>query len=393
MDIIYFLFGYVICVCDNKDLLHILDICNKNSVRYKDLTSDGECASFKIKLFSYKRLYTLCKIHDLNIAFSEPRGLMGVLYKYRKRYGLMLGIAISCLMIMHFESFLWDVNIKGNNELTSSSILDLLKEYGVFAGAKISDIETANIENSILKERDDIAWISLNIQGNIANVEIRELKSYEKPKKKFANLTAKKSGIVEYVQIFSGAVSVKSGQYVNEGDLLVSGIYDSKASGFRFTRASGSVIARTSEEFLIEIPLEYEEKCYTGAVNYEKSLNFFGYSIKISKNYGKSMVFYDTIYREEDLVDGSVLNLPFEIHTVSQLEYQNQLKSRSYDNALNMAYFELMQKIKELGDITVLSKTLTTEQKENCLILKCTLLCLEDIACISEFDVDLSLKE
>ena len=37
---------------------------------------------------------------------------------------------------------------------------------------------------------------------------------------------------------------LKAGQVVDKGDLLISGIYDSKTVGVRYTRAAGEIMAR-----------------------------------------------------------------------------------------------------------------------------------------------------
>ena len=99
--------------------------------------------------------------------------------------------------------------------------------------------------------------MSINIIGTHAEVQIRE---YEESKKEQetgvlgANIVAGKSGLVEDVRVYQGNVVVSSGMYVEKGDLLVSGLYDSERVGFRYTRASGEVMARTTSEILIEIP-------------------------------------------------------------------------------------------------------------------------------------------
>lgn len=395
MNIVYLLLGYVDMYVKKEDAVMLLNLCMYYSIPYSrfDYNDDGGI-SMRFRLSHYKKIKSECESRGIEICEKGKGGIPVAFYKHRKRSGLITGAVLSIIMIVIFEGFLWDINVSGNTTITSSEIIEALASYGVRVGANKNKIHTQSIENKILIESEDISFISINIQGNIANVEIRErAKENEREPKKYANITAKKSGVIENAQIYRGNLVVSAGQYVDAGDLLISGIYDSKIQGFRFTRASGMVYARTIEEILIEISLEYEEKYYTGAVNYEKSLNFFDFSLKISKNYGNDMVFYDTISNVENYSLGENVKLPFDSKKISFHEYEYIKCTRSIDEARELAYFKLSEKIQGLGDVEVLKKSIDTYILDDKLMLVCTLVCIEDISLVTEFDVDLSITE
>lgn len=394
MNIVYWLLGYVDIYVKSKDAVMLLNLCMYYSIPYSRFSYDDGGISIRLRLSHFKKIQNECNLRNIELWEKGRGGIPVFVYNNRKRSGFVIGGVLAILMMVIFDSFIWDINISGNTTLTSSEIIEELSSYGVSVGANKNKIHTQSIENRILIESEDISFISINIQGNIANVEIREReKENEKEPKKYANITARKSGVIERAQIYRGNLVVSAGQYVEAGDLLVSGIYDSKIQGFRFTRASGSVYARTVEEILIEIPLEYEEKRYTGEVNYEKSLNFFGFSVKISKNYGNDMVFYDTINNVEDYILWDGVRLPFDSNKISLHEYEYIKCTRSIDEARELGYFKLSEKIQELEKAEILKKSVDTYALENKLILVCTLVCIEDISSVTEFDVDLSIKE
>ena len=394
MNIVYLLLGYVDVYVKKEDAVMLLNLCMYYSIPYSRFAYDENGVSMRFRLSYYKKIKDECEKRGLELCEKKKGGVPVFLYKHRKRSGIFVGAMLAIFMMMIFDGVLWDIDVSGNTTITTSEIIDTLSEYGVRVGVPKYKIHTQSIENKILIESEDISFISINIQGNIANVEIRE-RAKENPKepKKYANITAKKSGIIENAQIYRGNLVVGAGQYVDEGDLLISGIYDSKIQGFRFTRASGKVYARTVEEILVEIPLEYEEKCYTGAVNYEKSLNFFGFSLKISKNYGNDMVLYDTISNVENYCLGNSVRLPVDSEKISFHEYEYVKRTRSIDEARELAYFRLSEKIRQLGDVEIIKKSIDTYSLDGKLMLVCTLVCIEDISSITEFDVDLSVKE
>ena len=395
MKSVYFLLGYTEVYIDSFYATDLLNLCMYYAIPYTNFRAcDNGGIRLCFKRRDFRKILNECNARGIEICKRHDGGLPYVISKYRKRWGILLGIIASVFMIFYFNSFLWDVRVEGNNTITASEIIGRLESYGVRVGANKKNIDVSGIENQILIDNDDVSWISINIQGNVALVEMREnVKGKDEGKTKFANIVAKKSGVIEYTEIYNGNVIVRGGQYVDEGELLISGIYDSKRVGFRFTRAAGRVYARTVEEIIIKIPLEYEEKEYSGVVKYEKSLNFFGFSLKISKKVWNSEGFYDTINRVEEYDFFDAINIPVYSQKTSYHEYTYVKKSRNASDAERLAYFELNSKISELGDIEVIKKSISTTLTDNELILICTLTCIEDIAKISEFDVDLSLRD
>ena len=207
-----------------------------------------------------------------------------------------------------------------------------------------------------------------------------------------ANLIATKAGVIEEVRIYRGNVVVSHGKYVEKGDLLVSGLYDSNIDGFRYTRAAGEVLARTTTEYYVEIPYEYEKTVYTGEEYCDKYLNFFDYSINISKKGRKEGVFYDKIDIVENYSFYDGTQTPLSLHTVKYLEYMTETCQRSASEAEELAYFELAQRLEEASSNSVLiKKTITPYVMEDRFALYCTVVCIENIAEVLEFDVDMDI--
>ena len=185
---------------------------------------------------------------------------------------------------------------------------------------------------------------------------------------------------------------VSAGKTVEKGDLLVSGLYDSRMVGFRYTRASGQVMARVTDEYFIEIPYEYDTIVYTGEEYCDKSLNFFGFSINFSKNSGKEGVLYDKIDIVENycLLEG--ISSPLELRTTRYLAYEGIKATRSVAEAQELAYFELERRLGSIAEGgVILRKTVTATVGEDSFLLYCVVVAVEDIAMVSEFEVDLSL--
>lgn len=392
----YFLFGYVTVRADLESATAILNICMLRCIPYFsiDVSDDGALICFRSNAFI--KLKNEADKRGIRYDVVKKSGLTYILAKYRHRYGMLFGMLSAAFLIFLSQQFIWNIEVVGNESITSSAIKAMLSEHGFGVGSFISRVNTDRIENEILVDSDEISWMSINIVGTVAQVQVRENTSADDDVhiSRPANIVAKKSGLVEEVRLYRGNAVTVSGKYVEKGELLISGIFDSNIVGFRYTRAAGTVLARTVTEYLVEIPYKYEEKVYTGAEYCDKYLNFFDYSINICENSRNNEAFYDKIEAVENYSFYDGTQTPFSMRTIRYLEYEVKTAYRTRETAETLAYFELNRQLKSAAESSVtLKKEITPIATGDRFILRCTVVAIEDIAEASEFDVELGEME
>lgn len=185
------------------------------------------------------------------------------------------------------------------------------------------------------------------------------------------------------------------GQYVRCGELLVSGVADSTPLGFRYIRARGAVWARTVREIHIEIPMEYEQKSYTGEVGGETRLIFFGKNIKVYKNTGFLGSTYDTICNVGRCCLFGTERLPLWLERTQYRVYSLEPCRRTDEQAMELAYAELDARLAALtaDGATFLRKDIVCQPGEQVFTLDCTLALIENIAGTVEFEVSEQTEE
>lgn len=389
MRFLYFLFGSVTIFCDYDNITPLLNLCMNLALPYTDMQPLTDGVKLTFHLSDAKKVQREADRYGITYKVVKKVGFPCFFAKYQYRFGIYVGFLAVVALLLTSRMFVWRIDVIGNENITTSEVKEMLRAEGFFVGAYIPSVNTDKIENQILIDSDTVSWISVNIKGNTAEVQIRERQSENgaEPTRP-ANLVASKSGIVEEVRILNGLVVANAGKYVNKGDLLVSGIYDSTQLPFRYTRASGQVFAKTVSEFYIEIPYEYSEIRYTGTEYYDKFLIFFDYSINISKNYGNLGGFYDKIEMVENFCFRDGEPTPFELRTVKYLEYEWVTATRSQSEAEELAYFELSRKLSECApDTVILKKTVVPQITDKNFSLYCTVVAIEDIAETVEFEV------
>lgn len=387
-----FLSGCRILKADAARAEELLNLCRSERVNiHRTELSEG---SFYIlcSFFSSGRLIKAARARSIELSVLSSHGIPALLLRYRRRYGIALGLVISSLLIFLSSSVIWDIRIDGASRLSEKEVIDTLEECGLSLGAPRRSIDADTLANRVLIYSDDIAWISVNIIGTVAEVEIRELElpaESEESGAAASNIVAARSGRIVAFEDARGNFAAAIGESVSEGQLLIGGIYGDEESGFRYVNAKGKVFAEVERDFTIEIPRSETQKMYTDVTKCEKYLIFFKKRIKFFSNYRNLPMSCDKIDIEERLPAPNLAELPFGVYTVRYAEYEYLTCTRSDQELLELGYSKLDVLLRaELGDAELLSKEIETELREDSLILRCRLRCVEDIANQQEIRID-----
>lgn len=386
-----FLFGYSVISSPAENAEKIINMCNQNAIIFSKVTIEDDKTVFSIALLQEQKFKRLAKEQEIEITVLSRKGLPALLFRYKQRAGLLVGIITSIIIFTVCSGLVWDIRIDGATQISKSKLLSTLSDCGLTVGTKLKNIDADVLENQILILSDDISWISVNISNNVANVEIREL-DFPTPNEYgealFSNVVASQNGIIVGFEDINGCASVEIGEAVCKDQLLVSGILGGEGLPTRLTNAHGRVFAEVDDVIEIKIPQKYVKKVTKEAVKTEKSIIFFKKEIKFFSNCRNSPPFCDKIDIVENFYTVNQKKLPFAVKTVKYVEYENRELTRSKEQMLSLAYSELYRYIDEhYSDAEILSRSITIDEQEEQTILICNLRCVKNIAVVREFSV------
>ncbi len=389
--LLFFLLGYRCIRVSREESIDVLNLCFAHGIQYRgfEVDEDGRI-QFVCDLLSAKKLKKRCREKGIAIEQAGITGLPWLLYRLAHRPGMILGTLLCILLLIASTRFVWDIRITGNETMSREEVLEELKQEGFFVGTYIPSVEENTLSNRILLHSKRIAWISVYMRGTVGVVQIVEYDAppTEEESNKPANLIAKYDGQIEYVELYRGNCIVRTGQAVRKGELLVSGLYDSPGTGFAWTRANGHVFARTEHELLIQIPLSYEEKVYQEEESGGFLLSFFDFSLNFSKKCGNEGCECDIIEKEKCFSFFGEHPLPLSVTYYTHKPYTTVFKTRSYQEALAVAYRDLDTQLSALsGSAELIEKRIVCTLEGDTLTLVCTVKCIEDIAVQSEFEI------
>jgi similar to stage IV sporulation protein len=238
----------------------LVNVCAQNGIEFWDLERvSPTTVHISLLLQGYRKLGSLAERAGFTIRQAKKTGVPFILWKIRKRYILLAGMLLMFLTVWGMSLFVWEIEVKGNDKVSSRDILAALKELGVGIGAFGPAVSSEAISNDMLLKIPNLAWIAINVSGSRADVLVRE--RVPKPVILDENapvmVCAVKSGIITKMSVLEGARVVKVGDTVQTGDLLVTGIMDSRVSGRRTVHAMAEVTARTWYELSAAMPLSH----------------------------------------------------------------------------------------------------------------------------------------
>lgn len=327
--------------------------------------------------------------NEIECVFGQDKGLSVYISKYSKRWGAFLGLFILLISVYFSSKIVWKINVEGNSKISDDEILHLLEECGFKLGTYIPSVNFDTLHNQFLMNSDNISWISINLDGNTANVKVKEImKDSISQKKTYANVVSKFDGQIQFISVHEGIKTVKIGDVVKKGDILISGVLDSKSEGVRFVHADGIVKAYVKKNIYIKLPMKETVKHYTGVLYRDIDIKFFSKNINIFKKYRNQTILYDKIETSEKMKLFGIFELPVEITKSSYLEYEYSEVEYTKLQAKDLANIRLKEQMdSELQDSILISKNINHYCDFEYYYIDCELYCLEDIASVVEFEV------
>lgn len=361
LKLIYMFFvGYVYVSVEGFFIERFINICRNKNIVLQDLHRENNAyIKFKLLKSDFKEIRHIAKSAKCKVKIEKKKGMPFFINKYRKRKIFAVAIVAIAIFIFVLTKFIWNIEVKGNENISKEEILNMVKEYGISIGSYKSKINPEEISNLIRLQRDDLAWIGISMKGTNAIITIKE--AIEKPeiidKDEICNIVANKNAIISKIIVQNGTAVVEVGDEVKEGDLLVEGIMRGEHTGDRYVHAEATVYGKIICEKEKKESFLQNEKIKTGNIEYKNKICINNFKINLSKGVSK-FENYDTIVASKKMRLFSNFYFPIEIQTTTNEEFF--IEEKKYEEE------ELKEKIlKELEDELEVEYQISNYKEEN----------------------------
>ncbi len=366
-----------------------LNLCAQRGIRLWNSQPSPQGLQARMFVSDYKAVRPVARRAGVRTQVLKKRGLPFFVARYRGRAGLPVGAALGAVLLLTLSQFVWNITVTGNETVSEQRITALLAESGVRIGAYTKGIDTGQAKRDILLKTEEIGWVSVNLHGSRATVEVREkVKKPELEEKDTpCNIKASADGVITKITAKNGEAQVKVGSGVAKGDLLVSGVSVTKQNTVRCLRAKADVWADVYTEKQLSLPKYCVYDSLTENRSFRRRLSFLGLEVPCSLSFVSFPNAAYTCGSAEAYLNGTALPLGVVTETARELRRETfadtQDRARQvFDNAL------LLYEVFERGRGRVTKKQVTLSETAEGFTCACSYVFNENIAESVDFSAE-----
>lgn len=330
----------------------------------------------------YKKLRPLAKKTGVKLRIIERGGFPFFRNRYRRRTGILVGMAIFIAFILVMSNFIWKIEVSGNEKLDTADIVEQLKDLGVKEGSSRRGIDARDVERQMLLRLPELGWIAVNIEGGIANIRIHErtMPPERLDSKVPCNLVATDSGQIKKINVYDGQAMVKPGDTVVKGDILVSGIVGREGYDSRLAHSRADVLAEVPLTLKVDVNLN-QTTMRVADIKKRYALSFFGIELPmyiatpVPKPYKLECI--------KNSINIMGIRLPIGIVSLKYFVGQTEEYRISQEQAMKRAE-KLLENLEaaSFSNWEVTSRVPTSEIKDDVAYLSCEYWVIKDLSLI-----------
>lgn len=381
--LINYIIGYVGVTIEGYYIERLINMCRNNKITIWHLKRKKDVElSFRVGIKEFKEVCKIAKKTRCKVKINTKRGLPFLLERYKKRKIFFILLIVMCFLTILSSYFVWNVDIVEENGQILENIYKDIEDAGLKTGELKSNINTKEIINKIRLQRNDIAWMGIELKGTNAIVKI--VKATEKPEiideNEYCSVVSDKVGIITKINAQSGTANVKVGDTVNIGETLINGWMEGKYTGIRYVHAKGEIQAKIWHTKYKNIPYNTTERQETGNKEEKYSIKFNNFKINLHKGVSKFEI-YDTIEAENKMKLFSDFYLPISILKTTYKEVQEEQKTYEMEEAKQLGIQQLQEELdNEIENKeTIVGKNINTYEKDGSIEVYVTYEVLENI--------------
>ncbi len=267
-------------------------------------------------------------------------GLSILLSKLFARLGVVIGLILVLTVNIFMSNFIWQIEVSGTNNIDNNKIIKACNDLNVKEGSFSKAIDEYFVAQEIARRFDNIAWISINIEGSKLTVNISEA-SNSKDEASPSNIIALTDGVIKSINYTSGTKCVEIGQAVRKDEVLISGV-ETIGNNTKFTNSNGEVTALTQRVFKAKINKNYISVSSSERTITRNMLSLFNIKIPL---YLCGVKDFKESYLTENKVCLFGTKIPIGIASRRFILSNSSTTKLTEDKAINIAKSEIVKQI------------------------------------------------
>ena len=255
----------------------------KLQINFKIVKRNKELLVIEVLEEDYHKILKIKTTYKIEIV--KRKGLINIIHFLKTRKLFVIISIIGLLFFNLLTNITFSIKVIDTDSKIREIILEDLEAFGLKKyNFKISYNKKEEIENKILKkEKDIIEWIEIEEKGISYEVKIiKRIKEDIEKETEPRNIIAKKKGLITRIEAEQGEIVTKKNAYVNEGDILISGLIKNNDNIVSKTRAIGKVYAEIWYKVSLSLPINYHEEQKTGNTKNVIEISFLNNELSLT---------------------------------------------------------------------------------------------------------------
>ena len=236
-----YILGYVNISVEGYYIERFINTCLAKSILIWNVKREKSTyMRVNVGIQDFKRLKEVSRKTKCKMQIERKKGLPFLMNRYRKRKIFVILLIVIAVAMFVTSKFVWNIEIQGIENITEDEIINNLAECGLSVGTLKNKINSQEIINKIRLDRDDIAWMNIDLSGT--NVIVKIVETTPKPEiinpDEYCNVVSNKKAQITKITANTGTILVKPGDIVTENTILIGGWMEGKFTGIRYVHAS-----------------------------------------------------------------------------------------------------------------------------------------------------------
>ncbi len=250
----------------------------REGIDVSDMVKNGRITRFKIRKKDMRKAIAILEQMCYNFKVGKTFGITRTLAFIPARIGLSLGILASMLALNISYSYIWRVQIDGNDRVSSAAVISALESAGIKSGIKKDTVDAKSVASAV-NTLDGVADASCEVVGTTLKIRILESDDYTVPER-YTSYVSKYDATVTRIVMRKGTALVKRGDIVKSGDLLADGSVYSTAGELMYVgEPDGDIYGNVSITYTVRMSSTAVEYRRTGNSVKKTSFRIFGFSV------------------------------------------------------------------------------------------------------------------
>lgn len=371
-----FIKGYIFFCAEGGFPERFLNLCSSRDITLWNVKNNGVKVEAYTSTGDFKRLSLPAENSGMTLKILKEGGLLFFAKSHKWRCGALLGLFLTALFWVYMSGYIWEVEVLPVDGVKVETFTESLSELGVKNGARKSKIDIIEVQNELMVMHPELQWVSLNIFGGKAQLEMTVVKEKEEENdtETPTNIVAGKSGAVTLVKAYFGTGVVKEGANVAKGELLISGVGTNADGSEYFVRSQGEVFAETKNEIVKAMKCKNKFK-----ITSESSSQFSFYIFGIKIPFGKKHNGDFESQSETPLKSGKTVLPVAVIRTDNMLLSEKKCELTSKETELSALLKCVEEKRKLFSDAELKTVEFSSKASSEEVTVKASIVCIEDI--------------